>query len=354
MKKRILVFGALCMIFFAFRSAEMFVSIPESFGKPVYDFNKNPLTPEKVELGRKLFYDPILSKNNQVSCANCHSSYNAFAHIDHQLSHGINDIIGTRNAPALMNLAWQSSFMWDGAVNHIEVQPLAPISNPKEMDETIQSVIVKLQNTAPYPQLFFRAYGDSVITGERVLLAMAQFQLTLISSNSKYDSVLAGTSAFTVQEEHGYKLFQQNCSSCHNEPLMSNYEFRNNGLTVDTTLNDYGRMTVTHNPKDSLLFKVPTLRNIEYTYPYMHDGRFKTLNQVMNHYTSAIVRSSTLSRELYKPIELSPNDKIDVIAFLLTLSDRSFIFNRNFAYPRPNGSSAGRASPNNSSPKPKE
>ncbi len=253
-----------------------------------------------------------------------------------------------------MNLAWQSSFMWDGAVNHIEVQPLAPISNPKEMDETIQSVIVKLQNTAPYPQLFFRAYGDSVITGERVLLAMAQFQLTLISSNSKYDSVLAGTSAFTVQEEHGYKLFQQNCSSCHKEPLMSNYEFRNNGLTVDTTLNDYGRMTVTHNPKDSLLFKVPTLRNIEYTYPYMHDGRFKTLNQVMNHYTSGIVRSSTLSRELYKPIELSPNDKIDVIAFLLTLSDRSFIFNRNFAYPRPNGSSAGRASPNNSSPKPKE
>jgi cytochrome c peroxidase len=344
MKKRLLVIGLLSLLLFAFRSADMFLDIPESLGKPVYDFKKKPLTIEKVELGRKLFYDPILSKNNQVSCANCHSSYNAFAHIDHQLSHGINDIIGTRNAPALMNLAWQSSFMWDGAVNHIEVQPLAPISNPIEMDETIEHVVEKLQHTSPYPQLFFVAFGDSVITGERVLLAMAQFQLTLISANSKYDSVIAGTSIFTVQEEKGYKLFQQNCSSCHKEPLMSNYEFRNNGLAVDTMLNDFGRMGITHNTKDSLLFKVPTLRNIEYTYPYMHDGRFKSLNQVMNHYTSGVVHSRTLSAELNKPIQLSSNDKIDLIAFLLTLSDRTFVFNKNFAYP----------SPNNSLPRPKD
>jgi cytochrome c peroxidase len=340
MKRRFFVIGFLCVLLFAFRSADMFIDLPECFGKPVYDFKKSPLTYQRVELGRKLFYDPILSKNNQISCASCHSSYNAFAHIDHDLSHGIYDSIGKRNAPALMNLAWQSSFMWDGAVNHIEVQALAPISNPIEMDESLVNIVAKLQRAQPYPRLFFEAFGDSVITGERVLLSLAQFQLTLISCNSKYDSVMAGTSAFTAQEEIGYNLFRQNCASCHKEPLMSNYEFRNNGLKVDTTLNDYGRVVMTANPKDSLLFKVPTLRNIEYTYPYMHDGRFKTLNQVMNHYTSGIVMYPTLSPELKKPIVLSANDKIDLISFLLTLSDKSFVFNRNFAYPSPNNSSS--------------
>ena len=334
MKKTGLILVLLSLFFMAFRSVDLIFPTPESFPTPVYNFQKNPLTTEKIELGRALFYDPILSKDSSVSCSSCHSSYNAFAHIDHDLSHGIHDSIGTRNAPALMNLAWQSNFMWDGSSNHLDVQPLAPISSSREMDEKIEHVVYKLQHSSRYPSLFAGAFGDSVITGERVLLAIAQFQLTLISSNSKYDSVKAGKASFSVMESNGYALFQKNCNSCHAEPLFSDYKFRNNGLAVDSTLKDYGRYSVTHQQKDSLLFKTPTLRNIEYTYPYMHDGRFHRLNEVLNHYTSGIVHSSTLDKQLQYPVVLTSNEKVDLIAFLLTLSDRTFVFNTKFSYPR--------------------
>ncbi|HTL82233.1 MAG TPA: cytochrome c peroxidase, partial [Bacteroidia bacterium] len=218
--------------------------------------------------------------------------------------------------------------------NHLDMQPLAPISNAKEMDEHIENVVLKLQRSKLYPGLFYRAFGDSVITGEHLLLSIAQFQLTLVSANSKYDSVMAGKAVFTDQQANGYELFRENCSSCHKEPLFSTYEFRNNGLTVDTTLNDYGKWMITHRSADSLLFKIPTLRNVEFTYPYMHDGRFKKLKDVLDHYTDGIQHSPTLAPELEKPIVLSANEKIDLIAFLLTLTDKSFIFNPNLSYPR--------------------
>jgi cytochrome c peroxidase len=165
-------------------------SVPPHWPKPSYDFRKNPLNAQKVELGRSLFYDPLLSKNNQISCASCHSPFTAFTHVDHDLSHGIDDRIGTRNSPALMNLAWHTSFMWDGAINHLDMQALAPISHPDEMGENIESVVKKLQHTKSYPSLFQHAFGDSVITGEHTLKAISQFMLTLVSSNSKYDSVM--------------------------------------------------------------------------------------------------------------------------------------------------------------------
>ena len=307
---------------------------PNYFPKPAYNFELNPLMQEKIDLGQALFYDPILSKDSTISCASCHSPYNGFAHTDHDLSHGIDDRIGTRNAPALVNLAWQTSFMWDGAINHLDMQSLAPISHPDEMGETLENVVEKLQRKSIYPPLFQKAYGVSTITGEHVLKAMAQFQLTLVSSNSKYDFVKKGEETFSNQEENGYQLFKSNCNSCHTEPLFTNTRFANNGLQVDTTLNDYGKWNITKQSSDSLLFKIPTLRNLSFTFPYMHDGRFRKLHQVLKHYTENVYDSETLDPLLENKIHLTSNEKTDLIAFLLTLNDKSFIFDQKHQYPK--------------------
>lgn len=334
-KKTGIIFGFICLVLSGFTLVNNppFVA-PENWPKPAYDFRKNPLTSDKVALGRVLFYDPVLSQNSTISCASCHSVYNAFTHVDHALSHGIEDRIGTRNSPTLMNLAWHQSYMWDGAINHLDMQALAPISHPKEMNEKIETVVVKLQASATYRQLFYKAYGDSAVTGEHILKAIAQFLLTLVSAESKYDSVMRKQTSFTVQEQNGYQLFKQYCSSCHTEPLFTNLQFENNGLPVDTTLNDFGRMGITKNAQDSLRFKVPTLRNIEFSFPYMHDGRFKKLSQVLNHYTTGVRQGKTLSKQLQQPVILTSNEKVDVLAFLLTLTDRHFLFNPDYAYPK--------------------
>lgn len=335
MKNKFLLFILLCSIIVAFHSdTNTPFKVPQHFPKPVYDFSKNPMSDNKIQLGRALFYDPILSRNNMISCASCHSQFSAFTHVDHALSHGIEDKIGIRNSPALMNLAWQKTFMRDGGINHLDVQSLAPISNPLEMDEKITTVVSKLQSSKLYPNLFYKAFGDSIVTGEHTLKSISQFMLTLVSSNSKYDSVMRKQVEFSEQENKGYALFKKNCSSCHTEPLFTNDDFKNNGIAIDTTLNDFGRYGVTKNPSDSLKFKVPTLRNIEFSYPYMHDGRFKKLSQVLTHYTSGIEKNKTLSSELQKPIVLSANEKVDIIAFLLTLTDKSFLFNPEYFYPK--------------------
>lgn len=335
MKKIWSISIVLCLVLCAFQiTKEPLFVVPLNWPKPAYDFSKNPLSSQKVELGRSLFYDPLLSKNNMISCASCHSPFTAFTHVDHDLSHGINDRIGTRNSPALMNLAWHQSFMWDGAINHLDMQALAPISHPDEMGEKIESVVLKLQRAKNYPSLFYKAYGDSIVTGEHTLKAISQFMLTLVSSNSKYDSVMRKQAQFTPQEKNGYALFKKNCAACHAEPLFTNLQFENNGLAVDTTLNDYGRMKITKNKNDSLKFKVPTLRNIEFSFPYMHDGRFKTIAAVLKHYTSNIKQNHTLSVHLQKPIVLNSNEKVDLTAFLLTLTDKSFLFNTKYGFPK--------------------
>jgi cytochrome c peroxidase len=334
MRKSVVLFVFLALVVFAFRSLPELISWPSYFPKPVYDFQKRPLTAAQIELGRVLFYDPVLSVDSSTSCASCHSPYNAFAHTDHALSHGIHDSIGTRNAPALMNLAWNRLFMWDGAVNHIEAQPLAPISNGSEMGEEINHVVFKLSRSLRYRRLFYTAYGDSVVTGQRTLLALAQFQLNLISCNSKYDSVRMGNAAFNAQEQRGYDLFLLRCNFCHTEPLFTNGDFVNNGLPIDTNLNDPGRYAITHSPSDSLKFKVPSLRNVEFTYPYMHDGRFSGLYQVLNHYTSGITNSTTLAPQLKVPLMLSASEKTDLVAFLLTLSDKKIIFDTRYGPPQ--------------------
>lgn len=335
MKKCILFASLISILLVAFQSKKSSEpSVPSGWPKPLYNFAQNPLSEAKIQLGRALFYDPILSVNNQISCASCHSQYNAFAHVDHALSHGIDDRIGTRNAPALMNLAWQNVFMWDGAVNHLDMQSLFPITHPDEMGEKLEHVVSKLQQTTIYPTRFYQAFGDSAITGEHLLKSISQFMLTLVSQNARYDSMMRNQIRFTPQEENGYVLFKAHCASCHTEPLFNNNSFENNGLPLDTNLNDLGRMKVTHNALDSLKFKVPTLRNIEFTYPYMHDGRFKKLSQVINHYTSGVLKSITLSRHLKKPIILTSNEKVDLISFLLTLTDKNFLFNPELSFPK--------------------
>jgi len=335
MKKVFVLLLISTFIILAFKSRNEYTfAIPINWPKPTYDFAKNPLSIDKIQLGRALFYDPQLSSDNTTSCSSCHSQFTAFTHVDHALSHGIKDRIGKRNSLALMNLAWHQSFMWDGAINHLDMQSLAPISNPDEMDEKIEQVVTKLQKSKIYPVLFQKAFGDSTITGEHLLKSISQFMLTLVSSNSKYDSVMRKESVFTAQENQGYKLFKTNCAECHTEPLFTNLKFENNGLTVNKTLNDIGRMQITRNQKDSLRFKVPSLRNIEFSYPYMHDGRFKKLSEIVTHYTSGIQKSKTLSKKLEKNLVLSSNERVDLIAFLLTLTDRTFLFNKDYSFPK--------------------
>tara|TARA_B110000046_G_scaffold88676_2_gene96779 strand:- start:21939 stop:22970 length:1032 start_codon:yes stop_codon:yes gene_type:complete len=334
MKKNVI---ALLVVFFfllSFRQVSKVVfQFPDLFPAPTYDFKNNPLDSNKIELGRLLFYDAILSKGNSISCSTCHSPFNAFAHNDHNLSHGVNDKIGIRNAPVLFNLAWQPSFMWDGAVNHLDMQALAPISSATEMGNNIVNVVNKLQNDPFYRDKFYGAYGDSIVTGEKVLKVLSQFQLTLVSANSKYDKVKRGNGEYTYQELKGYKLFQNNCNTCHQEPLFSTYGLAQNFIAIDSSLNDYGKGAISKSKEDSLLFKIPSLRNLEYSYPYMHDGRYYELNMVLNHYISRETKLKFKKGGLEK-INLSEDEKVDLIAFLLTLNDKEFVFNTKHRFPR--------------------
>jgi cytochrome c peroxidase len=285
-------------------------------------------------LGKVLFYDPVLSSDSTTSCSSCHSPFNAFAHTDHALSHGIDNKIGFRNAPALFNLAYQPYFMWDGAINHLDMQSLAPITNPDEMHETIAHVVEKLNTQKFYRTLYYQAFNDSVVSGTRTLKVIAAFLASIECKNAKYDLVMNGETEFTQQEKNGFELFSKHCASCHTPPLFTNYAFESNGLMPDTTLNDGGRIRQTKQTNDSLKFKVPTLRNIEYTFPYMHDGRYKTLTEVMNHYSNSANKNTLMNPKLKSVYKLSSNEKVDIIAFLLTLSDKQFLFDKRYAYPK--------------------
>ena len=316
------------------KTNHLLISYPTDWPTPVYDFEASPLNKTVVELGRTLFYDPILSADSTISCANCHSPYTAFTHVDHDLSHGIHDRIGKRNSPVLINLAWNCLFMWDGAINRIEVQGLAPITHPDEMGDSLHRVLSKLNRSNSYRSMAFEAFSDSSFSTTTLLTSLAQFQLTLVSNNSKYDQMKRGELSFSDQEQKGYKLFQTHCNSCHIEPLFTSGQFENNGLPIDTTLNDLGRFHITLRHSDSLKFKVPTLRNIRYSFPYMHDGRFQSIREVLDHYSDGIQPSTTLSKRLKEGILMTDNEKSDLTAFLLTLTDKEFLFNPKHGFPK--------------------
>lgn len=325
-----------CLLAFTKEGDPISFVVPPGWPEPVYDFSKNQITEAGFQLGRHLFYDPLLSRDTTISCASCHLQQTAFAHVDHALSHGIEGRVGRRNAPALMNLAWSRTFMWDGGVHHLDMQPLSPISSPEEMDETLEHVVQKLNDSDQYRTLFQAAFGDRVATGQKTLLALSQFLLMLQSHHSKYDRYIRKEpdGDFSTQELNGLALFRQYCASCHAEPLFTNGDFANNGLPIDTSLMDFGRIKITQKPEDSLRFKVPTLRNIQFSYPYMHDGRFKKLLEVVRHYTEGIQRGRTLDPRLQTPIVLTHEQQIDLVAFLLTLTDRSFLFDARWGFPK--------------------
>jgi len=309
------------------------LNAPQGWPAPETDiFAGNRLTEEGFQLGKKLFYDGRLSKDGNFPCASCHQQFAAFATYDHDFSHGFNNSFTTRNAPALFNLAWMTKLHWDGGINHIEVQPLAPITAQNEMAETIDNVLSKLRSDAVYPGMFKSAFGNSDITSQRMLKALAQFMGTIISSNSKYDKVKRGEASFTPNELNGYNFFKANCEACHKEPLFTDNSFRNNGLAINPFLNDFGRMRVTNDRNDSLKFKVPTLRNIMLTFPYMHDGRIYSIGQVIDHYRTGIITTQpTLDPLLVNRIAITNNEKNDLIYFLNTLSDTTMTRAARFA-----------------------
>ena len=223
--------------------------------------------------------------------------------------------------------------MWDGGVNHLEVQPLSPITNPIEMNESIAHVIEKLKHNKQYAEEFRTAFGDTAITSERVLKSLAQFTGLMISANSRYDKVLRGEDTFSVAENSGLELFREKCASCHEEPLFTDNSYRNNGLKPDSSLKDRGRSAITGDQFDDYKFQVPSLRNIELTYPYMHDGRFRKLKNVVDYYSNPQNFSASAAKEMYEIGTLTEQNKKDLLAFLLTLSDKSFIYDRRFVDP---------------------
>ncbi len=309
------------------------LEVPKGWPEPYAIFSSNPLTEEGFQLGRKLFYDGRLSKDGNFSCGSCHQQFAAFATFDHDFSHGFEDQFTTRNSPGLHNLAWVPLYHWDGGVNHIEVQALSPLTAHNEMAEDVDSVLNKLRQDDKYKKMFKNAFGSDTINSQKMLKALAQFVGTLVSAGSKYDKVMRKEETFNPSEQHGYEVFQAKCADCHKEPLFTDNSFRNNGLILNPWLNDYGRMHITGESEDSLKFRVPTLRNVGVTQPYMHDGRFYSLGQVVEHYRSGIQQSSTLDPSLVNGIEFTPKEKYDLVLFLGTLTDSIFLKNPRFAQP---------------------
>jgi len=316
------------------------LEIPQLFEdnilNPVIPFN-NPQTVEGIALGKKLFFDPILSGNNPQSCADCHAPENAFTDSS-RFSDGIDGILGNRNSMPLFNLAWNydEKFFWDGGAFSLEHQAFVPVSSPIEMKSQWKQLQQELQNHPEYPTLFNQAFGTSTIDSTLVTKAIAQFERTLISSNSKFDKYLLGVGTLTSQELNGFNVFMDetkgDCFHCHGSdknPLWTDNKFHNNGL--DATFTDLGLGKITGDPADNGKFKSPSLRNLAFTAPYMHDGRFATLEEVINHYSEELKTSPTIDPLMKKVaqggVQLSAQDKADLKAFLLSLSDDEFINN---------------------------
>lgn len=292
------------------------------------------VTARGFELGKALFYDPALSVNGTVSCGNCHQQSAAFANVNSALSTGVNNCKGTRSAPPLFNLAWQKTFMWDGRINELNQVPVNALTNPCEMGDNLPAIIAKLQASKTYPQFFEQVFGSGRITEDKLLNALGQFMSMMISANSKYDRAMrreAGA-VFTDDEKSGYGLFKTNCAACHKEPLFTDGSYRNNGL--DLTSADVGRDSLTHLAADLGKFKVPSLRNVEISAPYMHDGRFRNLKAVLQHYATDVKNHPNLDPQFRSNgklgLALTSQAQAQIIAFLKTLTDIDYINDRRF------------------------
>lgn len=309
--------------------------VPANFPQPIYDVNQNPLTEEAILLGKKLFYEGVLSRDGMVSCGFCHQQPSAFTQHGHVVSHGVNDRVGRRNALPIFNVAWQKTFFWDGGVNHLDFAPINALEDPNEMDESLENVLRKLNASDEYRADFKRAYGVDQITSAEFLKSLSQFMVSMVSANSRYDRyVRKEGETLTIAELEGLQLFQQKCSGCHATDLFTDGSYRNNGIGNDFRL-DKGREEITLDTADRGKFRVPTLRNVEYTAPYMHDGRFETLEEVLEHYSSGIQQSETLDSIFYARnrigFNLSEREKESIIFFLKALTDHTFLKDRRFS-----------------------
>lgn len=322
---------------------------PPHFGNLYQIPADNPMHPDAVALGRMLFYEPLLSYDSTLTCANCHQQSKAFT--DGQaFSRGIQGQRSDRSAMSLVNLLWNNSFFWDGRAKSLETQALVPIQNPREMGLNIQEAARRLQATALYPPLFRKAFGTRQIKPEHILKALAQFERTLISANARYDQIVRGEVQATEREWRAINLFMThpvpeanlrgaNCGDCHGSHLTTLNTFHDNGL--DAQPQDEGRALVTGQAYDKGKMRAPSLRNIALTAPYMHDGRFKTLREVLDHYNEHIQASPNLDPLIMEAtnepegqsLALTEEEKEDILLFLHLLTDSTFIQDPRFSNP---------------------
>lgn len=316
------------------------IPIPANLPRVDWPADNKP-TVEGIALGKALFFDPILSKDSTVSCNSCHHQEYAFSDKPiARFSKGVGGTLGKRNSMPLFNMLWvKEGFFWDGRASMLRHQVVMPIRDPLEMKENVNNVIAKLQRHPKYPEMFGRAFGSSTIKEEKLALALEQFLFTMISATTKFDSVRIGAAMFTPEEQRGFSLFMgefrsiaqggksgADCFHCHQGALLTTGDFRNNGL--DSLPTDVGHKFMTNDPKDIGKFRVPSLRNIALTAPYMHDGRFQTLEQVIDFYDHGVKRSATLDPNMKQTddgLRLTPQDKSDLIAFLKTMTDHRFV-----------------------------
>lgn len=290
----------------------------------------NPMTVEGVALGKLLFFDTLLSGDNSISCATCHIQGFAFSDSSKRFSMGIDGKEGVRNAMPLFNLGWARSFFWDGGAANLESQVVGPIQNPVEMHEDLTHLLSELNGHPDYPAKFKKVFGSDKITTSMLMKAIAQFERTMISGNSKYDRYVQGLESLTDQELRGLNLFTDmqkgDCNHCHViGGNFTDFEFRNTGL--DSLPVDEGRALITLNALDKGKFKTPSLRNIAVTGPYMHDGRFSTLEECIEHYNVGFKYTENLDPNLYNSVKgrLNQGEIDDIVAFLHTLTDYEFL-----------------------------
>jgi len=309
---------------------------PDNF-PPFFDPADNQTTLEGIALGRKLFYDPILSGDNTLACADCHRQENAFTD-PRQFSIGIDGIAGKRNSMSLVNIAWQPRLFWDGRSLGLEAQALRPIQDPIEMHESLENAVAELQGRPDYTEMFWLAFGTETVDSTLIAKALSQFERTFISFNSKYDRWKLGQDSLTESAQLGMEAFLDNdrggCAQCHSfGAIFSDFIFRNNGL--DSLPSDVGRFAVTGTLSETGAFKTSSMRNIEYTAPYMHDGRFATLEEVLEFYNTGFELGPYADPAMYNLVKgrLSEDDKNNIIAFLKTLSEPEFLTNPAFKKP---------------------
>jgi cytochrome c peroxidase len=310
----------------------------------------NQLTIKGVELGRKLFYDNVLSLDETMNCASCHIQEFAFSDTS-RFSIGVEGEPGGRQSMSVVNMAWNNNeFFWDGRAHLLRDQVVKPIQDPLELNLSMDELLDRLNNHADYPKRFKAAFGTSTITEELLGLALEQFCNSIVSGDNKYDQFLAGTTTFTESEERGMDLFfaefnpgfpdlsGADCAHCHAGKTFENDQYMNNALDADGDMEDFGRFETTESEADKGKFKVPTLRNVALTPPYMHDGRFNTLEEVIQHYNTGMTMSSTIDPALIYPLnnggfQLNDQDVQDLVAFLNTLTDETLITNPAYANP---------------------